>query len=405
MAIPGSFENILSRGNRPLRTIGVVTTSRADYSGYRPLLKALQADPDICLRLYVSGMHLSPEFGLTVRAIENDGFEIAERIEVLLSSDTPEAIAKSMGLGLIGFGQAFSKFRPDILVVFGDRFEMLAAALAAVPFKIPLAHLGGGELTQGAIDDALRHSMTKMAHLHFVSTEDYAYRVIQLGEDPARVFVTGEPALDDILIAQQMSAEELRRRFGIDVERPFLLVTFHPVTLEFEQVEWQIDALLAALAEADLAVVFTAPNADTGHHVIRERLEQFAAANRFVWLVENFGAQAYFSMMSLAAAMVGNSSSGIVEAASFQLPVVNIGTRQDGRVRARNVIDVGYSQAQISEGIHKALDRQFRDSLSGLVNPYGIGDASSIILKRLKSTVLGDALLKKKFHDMPSNQV
>lgn len=385
-----------------MRSIGVVTTSRADYSAYRPLLKAFDADPEISLRLYVSGAHLSPEFGMTVQAIEDDGVEITERIEMLLSSDTPEGIAKSMGLGLIGFGQSFSKFQPDILVVLGDRYEMLAAALAAVPFNIPIAHLSGGELTQGAIDDVLRHSITKLSHLHFASTEEYARRIIQLGEEPWRVTVSGEASLDNLRTTELLSRSELEAGYQLRLDKPFLLVTYHPTTLEYEQAGQQVEALLAALAEAGLPVVFTPPNADPGNHAISEKLERFTAANGSARLVENFGAQAYFSMMNLAAAMVGNSSSGIVEAASFQLPVVNIGTRQDGRVRARNVIDVGYSQREISEGIQRALDRQFRDSLNGLANPYSIGDASAIILKRLKGAALGDVLLRKKFHDLPS---
>ena len=300
-------------------------------------------------------MHLSPEYGLTVREIEGDGYEIAERVEVLIASDTAEAISKSMGLGVIGFAQVFSRWRPDILIVLGDRFEMHAIALAALPFKIPIAHLSGGELTEGAIDDVLRHSLTKLSHLHFVSTQEYAHRVIQLGEEPWRVVVSGEPGLDNVRTLKLLSRSEIEARFEVQIDRPFLLVTYHPVTLEYEQTEWQIGELLAALLETRLPVIFTWPNADTGNRIIRAKLEQFVAANSSSRLVANFGMQAYFSVMNLAAAMVGNSSSGIVEAASFQLPVVNVGTRQHGRVRARNVIDVGYGRDQISAGIQQAL--------------------------------------------------
>jgi UDP-hydrolysing UDP-N-acetyl-D-glucosamine 2-epimerase len=388
-----------------LRSIGVVTTSRADYSAYRPLLKAFQADPDISPKLYVSGMHLSPEFGLTVRFVENDGIEIAERLEMLLSSDTPEGIAKSMGLGLIAFGQAFTKYQPDILLVHGDRYEMLAAALAALPFKIPVAHLSGGELTEGAIDDVLRHSITKLSHLHFAATQDYARRIIQLGEEPWRVTVSGESSLDNLRTIRMLSRSELEALYQLQLDGPFLLVTYHPTTLEYEQTEGQIDELLTALAETRLSLIFTLPNADTGNRVIREKLEQFVASNRSSMLVGNFGQQAYFSMMNLAIAMVGNSSSGIIEATSFQLPVVNVGTRQDGRIRARNVIDVGYSRAEISKGIQQAIDPQFRTSLNGLTNPYGNGEASFIILERLKSAALGDSLIRKKFYTLPFNQV
>ena len=386
-----------------MRSIGVVTTSRADYSAYRPLLKAFEADPDLSLKLYVSGMHLSPEFGLTVRFIENDGIEISERVEMLLSSDTPEAIAKSIGLGLIGFGQAFGKYKPDILVVLGDRYEMLAAALAALPFNIPVAHLSGGELTQGATDDALRHCITKLSHLHFTATEAYAHRVIQLGEDPNRVFVSGEPVLDHVLTAPQLTPKGLHDRFGIDVERPFLLVTFHPVTLEYEQVEWQIDELLAALDQVRFFVIFTMPNADTAGRIIRARIRQWVESHfERGEMVDNFGAEAYHSVLRRAVAVVGNSSSGIIEAPSFKVPAVNIGIRQAGRVRAANVIDVGHHRADILTAIQRAASSKFRESLESLTNPHAskTNSAVSTIKSALKSVELGKALLQKKFYDL-----
>lgn len=386
-----------------MRSIGVVTTSRADYSAYRPLLQAFRSDPDISPKLYVSGMHLSPEFGLTVRFVENEGIEIAERIEILLSSDTPEGVAKSIGLGLIGFGQAFSKYRPNILVVLGDRFEMLAAALAALPFKIPVAHLSGGDLTQGAIDDALRHSITKLSHLHFTSTETSARRVIQLGEDPSRVFVSGEPTLDHILTAPQLTPKELHSRFGINVERPFLLVTFHPVTLEYEQVEWQIDELLAALEQARFPVIFTMPNADTAGRIVATRMRQWAQSHPGMGeIVDNFGPEAYHSVLSRAVAVVGNSSSGVIEAPSFKIPTVNIGIRQAGRERAASVIDVGYSRTDIVVAIHKAASKEFCASLQSLANPYASKTNSAVttIVNVLKRVGLGDSLLQKKFYDL-----
>lgn len=390
-----------------MRSIGVVTTSRADYSDYRPLLKAFQADPQISTKLYVSGMHLSPEFGLTVRLIENDGIEISERVEMLLSSDTPEAIAKSIGLGLIGFGQVFSRNRPDILFVLGDRYEMLAAALAALPFKIPVAHLCGGELTQGAIDDALRHSITKLSHLHFTSTEDHARRVIQLGENPDRVFVSGEPVLDNILSAPQLTAKELHSRFGVDVERPFLLVTFHPVTLEYEQTEWQINELLTALDLAHFPVIFTMPNADTAGRIIATRIQRWIQSHPGMGeKVDNFGPDAYHSVLRHAVAIVGNSSSGILEAPSFKVPAVNIGIRQQGRTRAASVIDVGCNRADILAAIHKAASSDFRKSLEGLVNPYAsrTNSAVSTIMNVLKHVELDNSLLQKRFHDLPISE-
>lgn len=383
-----------------MRTIGVVTVARSDYGLYLPLLREIQADPDLQLHIIVSGMHLSPEFGLTVETVGADGFEIGERVEMLLSSDTPEGIAKSMGLGTIGFAQAYARFRPDILVVLGDRFEMHAAALAALPFNIPVAHIHGGEITQGAIDDALRHSMTKLSHLHFVSTEEYARRVLQLGEEPWRITVSGAPSLDNLHSVDLLEMDELEAQYGLRVERPLLLVTFHPVTLEYEQTGWQTGELLAALDMSGLPVVFTLPNADTGGRIIARMLREFVRTHPSAQIVDNLGTRGYFSLMALVAAMVGNSSSGIIEAPSFKLPVVNIGARQQGRVRAANVIDTGYERGAILKGIRKAVQPEFRESLCELVNPYGCGRASDKIVERLKNVVLDDRVIIKRFYDM-----
>jgi len=384
-----------------MRTIGVVTVARSDYGIYLPLLCKIRADPDLQLHLVVGGMHLSPEFGLTVEAIEADGFEIAERVEMLLSSDTPEGIAKSMGLGTIGFAQAYARFRPDILVVLGDRFEMHAAAIAALPFKIPVAHIHGGEVTQGAIDDALRHSMTKLSHMHFVSTQEYARRVIQLGEEPWRVIVSGAPSLDNLHTIKLLEREELAATFGLRLDDvPFLLVTFHPVTLEYEETEWQVNELLAALELCELPVVFTMPNADTSGRTIARMIKEYIATHSSAQAVDNLGIQGYFSMMAVAAAMVGNSSSGIIEAASFELPVVNVGSRQQGRVRGANVIDVDYEQTSVLAGLRRALDPQFCAKLRGIRNPYGSGEASEKIVKVLKRVRLDDELVIKRFHDL-----
>lgn len=382
-----------------MRTIGVVTVARSDYGIYLPVLRRIQADPDLHLHLIVAGMHLSPDFGLTVREIERDGFPIGDRVEMLLSSDTPEGIAKSMGLGTIGFAQSYARHRPDVLVVLGDRFEMHAAAVAALPFKIPVAHIHGGELTQGAMDDALRHSITKMSHLHFVATEDYARRVIQMGEEPWRVVVSGSPSLDTLLSTRLLGRKELERRYKLDLAQPFLLVTYHPVTLEVEQLETQMSELLAALDEVGVATVFTYPNADTRSRLVIQMIREYAASRAQAQVVINLGTPGYISAMQIAAAMVGNSSSGIIEAASFKLPVVNIGTRQQGRTRAKNVIDVGYSRAEIVAGIRKALSPEFRASLADLKNPYGDGHAAERIVQRLKEVELDDRLLLKRFHE------
>lgn len=383
-----------------MRTIGVVTGSRADYGIYQPLLRAIAADPALRLRLYVTGMHLSPAHGLTVAMVEQDGFPIAERIETLTGADGPGDIAQAIGRGVLGFAQAFGRGRPDLLVVLGDRFEMYAAALAALPFQIPCAHLHGGELTEGAIDDALRHSLTKLSHLHFVSTETYARRVRQLGEEAWRVTVSGALALDALHTMPLLTRAELEERFGLDLARPPLLVTFHPVTLEHRQAGAQTDELLAALAEAALPVVLTAPNADTHSSHVRRAIEDFVRRHDDARLVESFGAHGYFSMMALAAAMVGNSSSGIIEAASFKLPVVNIGTRQGGRVRGKNVIDTGGARAEVLAAIRRAVEPAFRAALVDLKNPYSTGEpAAEKVVRRLREIPLDDRLLRKRFQD------
>ena len=387
-----------------MRTVGVVTVGRSDYGIYLPVLQAIRADEDLDLRLIVAGMHLSPEFGSTAQTVEADGYEIAEKVEMLLSSDTPEGVAKSIGLGVIGFAQVFGRFRPDILVVLGDRFEMFAAALAALPFKIPVAHIHGGELTEGAIDDALRHAITKLSHLHFVATEEYAKRVIQIGEQPWRVVVSGAPSLDNLCSTKFLNAAELEATFGLDLGRPPLLVTFHPVTLEYEQTEWQVGELLVALDACDIPVVFTKSNADTHGRMIEPMIRQFCERHPSARVIDNMGTQGYFSLMALAAAMVGNSSSGIIEAPSFKLPVVNIGTRQNGRVRASNVFDVGYGRAEIADGIKKAAQPTAREDLRELANPYlSTTGAAQTIVAHLKETELGEGLVIKRFFDVPSS--
>lgn len=381
-----------------MRTIGVVTVARSDYGIYRPVLRRIQADPDLRLLLFAGGMHLSPEFGLTVQVIEQDGFEIAERVEMLLSSDTPEGIAKSTGLGVIGFAQAYARQRPDILLVLGDRFDMYAAVVAALPFKIPLAHIAGGESTEGLIDEPIRHSITKMSHLHFPSTEFYARRIVQMGEEPWRVTVSGAPGLDNLGQIRLLSLQQLKEQFNVDLSEPALLVTFHPVTLEYENTGSHVTELLAALKKTGLRLIFTYPNADTHGRIIIDMIDRFVSEYPRASAVVNLGTQAYFSVMSHAAAMVGNSSSGIIEAASFSLPVVNIGSRQRGRVHDRNVIDTGYSRDEISKAIGQALSPGFRRSLAGLVNPYGDGHAAERIMPVLKEVKLDDRLLLKRFY-------
>jgi UDP-N-acetylglucosamine 2-epimerase (non-hydrolysing)/GDP/UDP-N,N'-diacetylbacillosamine 2-epimerase (hydrolysing) len=387
-----------------MREIGVVTVARSDFGIYLPLLRAIRAHSDLRLRILVSGMHLAPEFGLTVQEVEKAGFEVFERVESLVSSDTPAAVAKSIGLGVLGFAQVFSRYRPDILVLLGDRFDMLPAALAALPFRIPIAHLHGGELTEGVMDEEIRHSISKMSHLHFVAAEPYARRLRQLGEEDWRILVSGSPALDSIRLAELMSPEEVSTQFGIDAKSPALLVTYHPVTLESEDTERGTMNLLDALSKLGLPCLFTYPNADTHGRIIIERIEKFCMEHPKSRVVKTAGQRGYYSLMKTVSAMAGNSSSGIIEAASFELPVVNIGNRQKGRIQARNVINCGYQQDEISEAIRKALDPAFRAGLRGLVNPYGDGHAVERIVKRLAEVELGKGLLVKRFADLPSDR-
>jgi len=382
-----------------MRRIAVVTTARSDYGIYLPILRRIEAADGLSLRLIAGGSHLAKEFGYTVDAIEKDGFEVAARVESLPASDSGAAMADAMGRGVIGFARAFADLAPDLVVVLGDRFEMLSAAVAALPERIPLAHIHGGELTEGALDDAIRHAMTKMSHLHFASTEEYARRIVGMGEEPWRVVVSGAPALDNLREMTLMSRDEVGRAYELEADS-FLLVTYHPETLEHERTAERIDELLAALDAASLPVVFTYPNADMGSRTIIERVEAFVASRPSPRVAPNLGTRAYFSMMKYAAAMVGNSSSGIIEAASFSLPVVNIGNRQQGRVRGANVIDCVPRREAIASAIRQAVSPAFRASLAGMSNPYGNGQAADRIVSVLASVPLDARLLRKRFHEV-----
>lgn len=383
------------------RTIAVVTGARSDYSIYYPILKRLSSDPQFKIKLLVSGSHLLPSFGYTIQEIEKDGFEIFDCIDMLLATDTPESIAKSTGLQTVGFAQALARLRPDLLMLLGDRFEMLAAASAALPFRIPVAHIHGGELTQGAIDDAIRHAVTKMSHLHFTSTEAYAQRILQLGEEDWRVTVCGAPALEALEQVHLMSCAEVKQKLAIDFDAPLLLVTYHPVTLEFERTAHQIQECLSALACTDYFILFTYPNVDTANQTILEAIKKFIREYPKSKLVPNLGRQLYYSVMAIASAMVGNSSSGIIEAPSFKLPVVNIGNRQSGRMRAQNVIDVPADKSQILAAIQQAVSIEFRESLHDLVNPYYRENTSETILRKLKNILYDNRLMMKQFIDYP----
>lgn len=380
------------------RRVCVVTGSRAEYGLLYWLMKEIQASPVLDLQLIVTGMHLSPEFGLTYQNIEADGFHIDARVEMLLSSDSPTGIAKSIGLGVIGFADAFERLKPDIVVVLGDRFEIFAAAQAALVARIPIAHLHGGETTEGAIDEAFRHAITKMAHLHFTATEEYRARVVQLGESPDRVFNVGAAGIDNINRLQLLDRADMERELGFKFGKKNLLVTFHPVTLENASAENQFRELLAALDTlVDTHIIFTKPNADTDGRIIGFLIDEYVAKRRATAAAyTSLGQLRYLSIMRIADGIVGNSSSGLMEAPSLKVAVVNIGDRQLGRIRASNVVDCDPTQESILSAIKRILSPGFRDSLQHVVSPYGEGRVGEKIVAILKEHSL-DGILKKSF--------
>jgi UDP-hydrolysing UDP-N-acetyl-D-glucosamine 2-epimerase len=377
--------------------IGVVTVARSDYGIYFPVLRLLQGDQEIDLRLIVAAAHLDPRFGNTIQEIEKDGFSIEARVPLAMGGDSREDVAVAIGTGVREFTSAYGRVLPDILLLLGDRYEMFAAAIAALPLRIPVAHIHGGELTFGAIDDAIRHAITKLSHIHFAATSEYAQRIRQLGEESWRVHVTGSPVIDSIISLESIPRAELESEIGLDLSRA-LLITFHPVTLEDNNAE-NISNLLTAVSASGHSLLFTYPNADSHSSEIIRSVRQLVDRTPTARLVPNLGHRKYHSVQKYVAAMVGNSSSGIIEAASFHLPVVNIGTRQTGRVRPANVIDVGYSKEEISRGIERAVSSDFRCSIADIPNPYGNGRAAEKIVSILKSVEIGPTLLMKKFVD------
>jgi len=383
------------------RKICVVTGSRAEYGLLYWLLKEIQADKDLDLRLVVTGMHLSPEFGSTYKLIEKDGFSIDEKIEILLSSDSEIGISKSIGLGMISFSEAYARLAPDLLVVLGDRFELLAAAAAAMVARIPIAHIHGGETTEGNIDEAIRHSITKMSHLHFTSTEAYRKRVIQLGEDPSRVFNVGAIGLDNLKKLRLSGRRELEDRLKFKFGKKNILVTFHPVTLEKSTAEEQFKEVLAAVDELkETKIIFTKPNADTDGRVIIRLIDEYVAERKAKAVAYvSMGQQLYLSTLPHMDAMVGNSSSGIIEMPGFNKGTINIGDRQKGRIKAGSVIDCEPKKAAIREAFAKLHSAEFQKRLKTIKNPYGSGGATEKIKKALKSHPL-EGILKKSFYDI-----
>lgn len=379
------------------RKICVVTGSRAEYGLLYWLMKEILDDPELQLQVIATGMHLSPEFGLTYKAIEMDGFPIDGKVEMLLSSDTSVGVAKSIGLGTIGFADALDRLKPDILVLLGDRFEILAAAQAAMITKIPIAHIAGGDVTEGVFDEAIRHSITKMAHLHFVTNTVSAQRVLQLGENPAHIFNVGSPGIDFIKRMKMISRDELEKVLDFHFKEKNLLVTFHPVTLEEQSTRIQFQELLTALdgLGPNTGIIFTKPNADTDGRTISELIDKFVVSHFNANAFTSLGQVCYLSTMAQVDVVVGNSSSGLYEAPSFRKPAVNIGDRQKGRLLAKSVI----SCTSGSEAIAAAIAVATAMDCSEVVNPYGDGESSIRIKTHLKQIDNPVSLLKKHFFD------
>jgi UDP-hydrolysing UDP-N-acetyl-D-glucosamine 2-epimerase len=381
------------------RHIAVVTTSRADYSHLYWPLRLLSEHPDIDLSLIAMASHLSPEFGATIHEIEKDGFPIAARIESLLSSDTDVGMAKSIGLAVLSLSDTLAAMRPDLLLLIADRYEMLAPAAVALSLRIPIAHIEGGEISEGAIDDAVRNALSKMSHIHFTSTEGARRRVIAMGEEPWRVHRTGAPSLDHLCRSRLLTQENVEAACGLDLRMPALLVAYHPVTLE-RDTTCEADALFAALdsvADAGaMQILFCYPNADTGSRSLIDRTRAFLTLHPAAKMFVNLDAVTYWSLLRCVEVMIGNSSSGIMETASFALPTVNIGARQTGRERAKNVLDADPQTSSILASIEQARSPAFRASLVGMTNPYGDGHAADRIVKVLTTCPLGQKLLIKR---------
>ena len=381
-----------------------MTGTRADYGHLYWVLREIDQDPALELQLVVTGAHLDDKWGKTVEVIEQDGFSIAQRVPFTLDDDSPLAVADSMAQVTSGLSHAFNSLSPDLIMVLGDRYEVLAAAQAALILGIPLAHLHGGETTEGAFDEAIRHAVTKMAHLHFVAADEYARRVAQLGEADDRIFNVGAPGLDHLARTPLATRRELESHLAIPLESPLLVVTYHPETLDVHRGEDGLVALLEALdVFEDAAVVFTGANADPGHDSLFSRIARFVSQRperRSV--VASLGQARYLGLLQIADAVVGNSSSGMIEAPALRIPTVNIGDRQKGRLRASSVIDVAPVSTEIEDAIRRALDPAFVSGLPEVVSRYGIGDASKHIVEVLKTAKL-DGIMKKRFIDRPTS--
>lgn len=390
-----------------MKKICIVTGTRAEYGLLRPVIEKVHKSEDLELQLVVTGMHLSSEFGLTYREIEEDGYPIKAKIEMLLSSDTPVGITKSMGVAIIGFADYFEENRPDIVVILGDRYEMLMAASAAMIARIPIAHIHGGEKTEGAVDEAIRHSITKMSHLHFTSTEEYRNRVIQLGEQPRNVYNVGALGIEGIRTLKLLPKEELEKDLGFAFTRRTIMVTYHPVTLENMASGEQFANLLAVIdRHEDIFVIFTKANADTDGRIINRMIDEYVAQNTGRCRVfTSLGQLRYLSALQFCTAVVGNSSSGIVEAPSFGIPTVDIGDRQKGRASSESVIHCGSSTENIENALKLALSEEFRKTAKRAGNICEKPGTSDAIIRVIRDSLDKGINIKKEFYDMEGSGI
>jgi len=382
------------------RKICVVTGTRAEYVLLRWLMAAIRDHDELDLQIIVTGMHLSGEFGHTYKEIEADGFQIYRKVDILLGSDTSVGVSKSIGIGIIGFTDALDNLSPDLLLVLGDRFEIFAAVTAALILRIPVAHLHGGEITQGALDDALRHSITKMSHLHFVATESYRHRVIQLGEQPDKVFKVGGLGIDAISRLKLLDREELENALQLKFKKKNLMITYHPATLEESSATEQFSQILESLKRlADTLLIFTSPNADAGGMEIKRMIEEFVAIHPNAHFFTSLGQRKYFSCVAQVDGVIGNSSSGLLEVPSFHVGTINIGSRQSGRLKASSVIDCEPYEMDIQSALQKLYSSEYQSQLSEVENPYGEPGAVDRILQIIDSIPL-KGLVRKSFYDL-----
>ncbi len=384
------------------KTIAILTATRAEYGILKPLIQKLTKTKNFDVKVVVSGAHLSPEFGLTYREIEADGIEIDEKIEILMSADSPAAISKTMGMAMISFADYFKRTNPDLLIVLGDRYETLAVALTAVNQNIAIAHLYGGDVTEGAIDDALRHALTKLSYLHFTSTAESKKRVIQLGESPDRVFDYGLLSIDNALATDLLSKAELSDSLGLDLGQAYAVATFHPVTLESNSAYRQVKELLAVCQQRkELTFIFTKANADAEGRVINQLLAEVSKNSDNIFVYDSLGMKLYLSALKYAEFVIGNSSSGITEAPCFGIPTINIGDRQKGRIQAESVINCKPIAREINQAINIALSSDCKQRACKAINPYGDGQTTDRIVATISDFLVNETInLKKKFYDL-----